>query len=158
MPGNLKFLNKNFFAEHQEGDFSWGKQLLSGLGKLDKMTLPPTKSHLFSERMALPSPTHSPSLTEHVLADLLCGSCLPCWPLLLSSDIVTFFRRSQSLCWSKAHCVFRPGVRAICLLLLCADLIRWFLRIPLQSPPRTMEFSTSTNPQAFSQRLCGHSY
>ena len=47
MPGNLKFLNRNFFGEHQEGDFSWGKQVLSGLGKLDKMTLPPMKSHLF---------------------------------------------------------------------------------------------------------------
>ena len=158
MPGNLKFLSRNFFGEHQEEDFSWGKQLLSSLGKLDKMTLPPMKSHLFSERMALPSPMHSPCLTEHILADLLCGSCLPCWPLLLSSDTVTFFRRSQSLCWSKAHCVFRPGVRAIHLLPLCAGLIRWFLRIPWQSPQRTMEFSTFTNPQAFSQCLCGQSY
>ena len=33
MHGNLKFLNRNFFGEHQEGDFSWGKQVLSGLGK-----------------------------------------------------------------------------------------------------------------------------
>lgn len=35
------------------------------------MTLPPTKSHLFSERMALPSPVHSPSLSQHVLGGLL---------------------------------------------------------------------------------------
>lgn len=146
MPGNLKFLSRNFFGEHQEGDFSWGKQLLSSLGKLDKWLCHPWSPTSLERMASLP---HAFFLSHWaVLADLLLSS--PSWTTPSFFRHGHFFRRSQSLCWSKAHCVFRPGEGVICFLPLCADLIRWFLRNSLAEPTKDygiLYFHKSTSIQ-----------
>lgn len=87
--------------------------------------------------------------------DIIC--CLSCWPLL---SLAALSLNAVKVCiWSKTHCVFRP-VRHFSSPIMC-----WFNQVISQnfpdprwhSPQRSAEFSTSINPQAFSQHLWGQS-